>query len=260
MGGFGRAPAWQFMKTRGFLTRGFRNHNFFIPRYYLSTSDFQSEVGEVFSEIGGELPAKFGRRFSSFFCCGTSSEAFSTKTRPQISPSIFTPRFWVVAGPHWIHHHDWQGLLSADPSTSLETEKSLAQHKDNTTCDKQRGRDLGWYLCRTKRHREICFSQAAIYRHWVSGVGRGGGQVAFDQFWLKSGKVRKNLVKTQSMWLKPSQTPVKSCVPILRRIQEGFKGGFSAGAPKPRLGSFSGRFGSDSGGPWSVTPTFGLKL
>ena len=34
----------------------------------LSTSDFQSEVGEVFGEIGGELPAKFGRRFSSFFC------------------------------------------------------------------------------------------------------------------------------------------------------------------------------------------------
>ena len=36
----------------------------------VSTSDFQSEVGEVFGEIGGELPAKFGRRFSSFFCWG----------------------------------------------------------------------------------------------------------------------------------------------------------------------------------------------
>ena len=34
----------------------------------MSTSDFQSEVGEVFGEIGGELSAKFGRRFSSFFC------------------------------------------------------------------------------------------------------------------------------------------------------------------------------------------------
>ena len=45
----------------------------------VSTSDFQSEVGEVFGEIGGELPAKFGRRFSSFFCWGKSSEAFSTK-------------------------------------------------------------------------------------------------------------------------------------------------------------------------------------
>ena len=59
----------------------------------------QSEVGEVFGEIGGELPAKFGRRFSSFFCRGKSSEAFSTKTPPQISPSNFTTRFWVVAGP-----------------------------------------------------------------------------------------------------------------------------------------------------------------
>ena len=48
----------------------------------LSTSDFQSEVGEVFGEIGGELPAKFGRRFLSFFCWRKSSEAFSTKTPP----------------------------------------------------------------------------------------------------------------------------------------------------------------------------------
>ena len=30
---------------------------------------------------------------------GKSSEAFSTKTPPQISPSNFTTRFWVVAGP-----------------------------------------------------------------------------------------------------------------------------------------------------------------
>ena len=40
------------------------------PRADVSTSDFQSEVGEVFGEIGGELPAKFGRRFLSFFCRG----------------------------------------------------------------------------------------------------------------------------------------------------------------------------------------------
>ena len=65
----------------------------------LSTSDFQSEVGEVFGEIGGELPANFGRRFSSFFCWGKLSEASTTKTPPQISPSNFTTSFWVVAGP-----------------------------------------------------------------------------------------------------------------------------------------------------------------
>ena len=45
----------------------------------LSTSDFQSEAGEVFGEVGGELPAKFGRRFSSFFCWGKSSEDFPPK-------------------------------------------------------------------------------------------------------------------------------------------------------------------------------------
>ena len=48
----------------------------------------------------GKLLAKFGRRFSSFFCWGKLSEAFSTKTPPQISPSNFTTRFWVVAGPY----------------------------------------------------------------------------------------------------------------------------------------------------------------
>ena len=68
-------------------------------RRKLSTSHFQSEVGEVFGEIGGELPAKFGRRFSTFFWWGKSSEAFSTKTPLQISPSNFTTRFRVVAGP-----------------------------------------------------------------------------------------------------------------------------------------------------------------
>ena len=72
---------------------------FFFSGPNLSTSDFQSEVGEVFGEIGGELPAKFGRRFSRFFCWGKSSKAFSTKTPPQISPSNFTTMFWVVAGP-----------------------------------------------------------------------------------------------------------------------------------------------------------------
>ena len=71
----------------------------FSPLRHTSASDFQSEVGEVSGEIGGELPAKFRRRFSSFFCWGESSEAFSAKTPPQISPSNFTTRFWVVAGP-----------------------------------------------------------------------------------------------------------------------------------------------------------------
>ena len=80
---------------------------FLDENHFLSTSDFQSEVGEVFGEIGGELPAKFGRRFSSFFCWGKSPEAFSTKTPPQISPLNFTTRFWVVAGPNF--SLDFQG-------------------------------------------------------------------------------------------------------------------------------------------------------
>ena len=88
---------------------------------YVSTSDFQSEVGEVFGKIGGELPPKFGRRFSSFFCWGKSSEAFSTKTPPRISPSNFTTRFWVVAGPTnlaFLAHNGHQSLCLSAPRWS----------------------------------------------------------------------------------------------------------------------------------------------
>ena len=41
--------------------------------------DFQSEVGEVFGEIGGELPAKFGRSFSSCFCWENRQKHFTPK-------------------------------------------------------------------------------------------------------------------------------------------------------------------------------------
>ena len=52
---------------------------FSVPDY-LSTSDLQSEVGEVFGEIGGELPAaKFGRRFLSFFCWENRQKHFPPK-------------------------------------------------------------------------------------------------------------------------------------------------------------------------------------
>ena len=37
---------------------------------FLSSSDFQSEVGEVFGEIGGELPAKFGRQIFELLLLG----------------------------------------------------------------------------------------------------------------------------------------------------------------------------------------------
>ena len=49
---------------------------------------------------------------------GKLSEAFSTKTPPQISPSNFTTRFWVVAGPiisAWgiqVGHLVWVELIS----------------------------------------------------------------------------------------------------------------------------------------------------
>ena len=98
------------------------NEFFFQDCRKVSTSDLQSEVGEVFGEIGGELPAKFGRRFSGFFYWGKSSETFSTKTPPQISPSNFTTSFWVVAGPRKgkFPNPSWGGL-SVCPSFGFPT-------------------------------------------------------------------------------------------------------------------------------------------
>ena len=84
---------------------------------FVSTSDFQSEVGEVFGEIGGELPAKLGRRFSSFVCWGNRQKHFPTP--PQISPSNFTARFWVVAGPTFYQPASTLSLRAVGPATVL---------------------------------------------------------------------------------------------------------------------------------------------
>ena len=62
------AAIWRHGHVSGFALQTAR----FVGVTCLSTSDFQSEVGEVFGKIGGELPAKLGRRFSSFFCWGKS--------------------------------------------------------------------------------------------------------------------------------------------------------------------------------------------
>ena len=47
--------------------------------HFSSTGDFQSKVGEVFGDIGGELPAKFGRRFSRFVCGENRQKHFPPK-------------------------------------------------------------------------------------------------------------------------------------------------------------------------------------
>ena len=66
-------------------------------RKFLSIGDFQSEVGEVFGEIGG-TSGEVWKEIFELLLLGKSSEAFSTKTPPQISTSNFTTRFWVVLG------------------------------------------------------------------------------------------------------------------------------------------------------------------
>ena len=65
--GNGAIPPWCLVSHRHICEiPHLATHRAIVVRY-LSTSDFQSEVGEVFGEIGGELPAKFGRRFRASF-------------------------------------------------------------------------------------------------------------------------------------------------------------------------------------------------
>ena len=68
---------------------------------------------------------KFGGNFAvfvrSFFCWGKSSEAFSTKTPPLISPSNFTTRFWVVAGPR---NSTLETVFRAFPTKTSQTENA----------------------------------------------------------------------------------------------------------------------------------------
>ena len=63
-----------------------RPHSKWPP--FLSTSDFQSAVGEVFGDIGGELPANFGRRFSSFFWWENRQKHFPPKLHRKFHHQI----------------------------------------------------------------------------------------------------------------------------------------------------------------------------
>ena len=84
----------------------------------LSTSDFQREVGEVFGEIGGELPAKFGRRFSSFFCWENRQKHFPPKLHRKLhhQTSLRGSGLWraqqakkLLRRPHSTNHKVVQG-------------------------------------------------------------------------------------------------------------------------------------------------------
>ena len=67
-----------------------------LNRTFLRDGNFQSEVGEVFGEIGGALPAKFGGRFSSFFCWGSRQKHFPPKLRRTFhhQTSLRGPGLW----------------------------------------------------------------------------------------------------------------------------------------------------------------------
>ena len=67
----------------------------------MCTGDFQSEVGELFGEIGGELERRsLAGKIFELLCAGeVRQKHFPGGTPPQISPSNFTTRFWVLASP-----------------------------------------------------------------------------------------------------------------------------------------------------------------
>ena len=94
-------------KTRKFAKQKKNNEN-------VITSDFQSEVGEVFRRNWWRTSGEVWKEIFELLLLGKSSEAFSTKTPPQISPSNFTTRFWVVAGPKNGKSKDWRVRYSWD--------------------------------------------------------------------------------------------------------------------------------------------------
>ena len=131
-----------------------------------NTSDFQSDVGEGFGEIGGELPAKFGRRFSSFFCWGKSSEAFSTKKPPQISPSNFTTRFWVVAGSYFSVPEHWgRGRQTMRGSMGWKNEGGEEPHKGHPSQKQVLDAPIAWYVLHPAQVQLLYFPSDSVKRH-----------------------------------------------------------------------------------------------
>ena len=78
----------------------------------VNTGDFQSEIGKVFGEIRGELLAKFGRRFSSFFCW-TKLRKLSSLVMGHL-PSSSSPS---AASKIWLHPKHW-GSSGSRPKES----------------------------------------------------------------------------------------------------------------------------------------------
>ena len=78
-----------------------------------STIDFQSEVGKVFGEIGGELLAKFGRSFASFFCWGKSSEKIPPKLHRKLhhQTSLRGSGLWRAL-LLLCYHFQWEKMMS----------------------------------------------------------------------------------------------------------------------------------------------------
>ena len=91
----------------------------------VSTSDFQSEVGEVFGEIGGELRAKFGRRFSSFFCWGNRQKHFP----PKLHRKFHHQTSLRGSGSWWALQRDskFQAPDLADPARAQDFTEGLLE-------------------------------------------------------------------------------------------------------------------------------------
>ena len=86
-----------------------------LSKNSLAITDFHAKKTQHVQLFENPLPGtppfaipKFGKRFSSFFCWGKIIRSiFPSKTPPQISPSNFTTRFWVVAGPKIYAVQNW---------------------------------------------------------------------------------------------------------------------------------------------------------
>ena len=135
----GGCPSLQSSGPIGPLSSSLGLSRFFWD--FLSTSDFQIEVGEVFRRNWWRTSGEVGKEILELLLLEKSSEAFSTKTPPESSPSNFTTRFWVVAGPRdspkCPFFSQRLGLLKDLEGTFLQWsahKQPLSRKKQNTPC------------------------------------------------------------------------------------------------------------------------------
>ena len=224
-----------------------------LHRKLLSTSDFQSEVGEVFGKIGGELPAKFGRRFSR--------AAFARENRQKHFPPKLHRKF---------HHQTslrgsglWQALeIGVAILTAIWTEAQITNCRISI-CDMGRSRqcvgakscDLGsaisngyWFAICDLEHLSgkskwglSKWGLKVLVHNWLSTIaynsGRGWGQ-QFSLFRVRRftegpGPLHWIAFPVEILTKPPIHWIASPLFTVVRYFRKPLRGPPTHGAPKP---------------------------